>query len=770
MEFRILGPLDVVDGARRLEVRGPKVRALLAALVVHAGAVLSKDRLLEILWGPEPPEGAPATLLSHLSHLRNALEPGRAPRAPSRLVVTRDPGYALLAAPEQVDAVRFERLAKEGRQIFDAGRPDAGAELLGEALALWRGDPLAEFTFEPFAQAEIARLTELRLRIVEDRFDADLALGRHHEAVGRLETLVGEHPLRERIWGQLMLALYRCGRQAEALRSFGRLRQVLAEQLGIDPSHDLVRLEEAILLQKPELDWARPPAPPARARLWGWSDPAAQASRDEVASPDPLAAGLEAFTRRVWPQAFELLRSADQTAGLTPELLEYLAEAAFWAGRPHDCIEACKRMHNAYLEAGNGRRAAFAALLVSLQHAARLRLSVAAGWFGMAHQLLDGEPDCVEKGYLAWTTTTVLIVMSRGGDAASALEAAQKTHAAAISFGDPDLEAVGLTYQGYVLVRQGELVEGRNRLDHAMAKAAAGQLRPLAAATVICRTLSTCVDLCDYRRATEWLDTIEDLALPAGLAGFPGDCRIHHAQVLLSRGAWSQAEMDARCACSEMDDFVREHAGLAFACLGEINRRRGNVEGAAEAFERANDLGNSAQPGMALLLLERGDAWAATSSIRHALAEEPWDLLTRARLLPAQVEIAVAARDWDSARAAASELSAIAAHFGTSGLLAAAEQAEGAVLVAEDAPGPAVAMLRRSCQRWTEIGATYDAARARCRLGAALCADGNPAAAALEFHAARRTFQLLGAGPDTQKAADGASSASINGGSGSRPG
>ena len=195
------------------------MRLLLAALIVHAGEIVSKDRLLEVLWGPQPPEGAGPTLQSHLSHLRRALEPDRARRQDGGVVITHDPGYVLSVDPDDIDAVRFERLAGEGRRALAAGDPEAAAERLSRILALWRGEPLVEFTFEPFAQTEIARLTELRLRALEDRVEADLALGRHQDVAAELASLVLDHPLRERLWGQLILALYRSGRQAEALRT-----------------------------------------------------------------------------------------------------------------------------------------------------------------------------------------------------------------------------------------------------------------------------------------------------------------------------------------------------------------------------------------------------------------------------------------------------------------------------------------------------------------------------------------------------------------------
>ena len=193
-----------------------KARLLLAALVVHANQVVSTDRLFEFLWHGQPPDSAANTLQTYVSHLRRSLEPGRRPRQPSRLVITREPGYLLAVDQDEIDAVQFERLVGQARPVLGSA-PERAAALLHAAESLWRGEPLADFSFEPFAQAEITQLTELRLTALEDRIDAELALGRHAALCGELARLVGEHPLRERLSGQLMVALYRCGRQAEAL-------------------------------------------------------------------------------------------------------------------------------------------------------------------------------------------------------------------------------------------------------------------------------------------------------------------------------------------------------------------------------------------------------------------------------------------------------------------------------------------------------------------------------------------------------------------------
>jgi DNA-binding SARP family transcriptional activator len=256
VQFRILGPLEVLDDqGRPLALGGPKQRALLAVLLLDAGAVVSAERLVDELWGDAPPGSARSVLQVYVANLRKVLEPARARRAAGWVLRTRSPGYLVAVGPDDLDLGRFERLAEQGRAALAAGDAEKAAGLLRGALELWRGPALADVALEASGQAEVTRLEERRLAAVEDRIQAELALGRHHELTGELEALVAAHPLRERLHGQLLLALYRSGRQAEALAAYRRTRQVLAEELGIDPGRPLQELERAILAQDPGLDW-----------------------------------------------------------------------------------------------------------------------------------------------------------------------------------------------------------------------------------------------------------------------------------------------------------------------------------------------------------------------------------------------------------------------------------------------------------------------------------------------------------------------------------
>ena len=250
----MLGPLEVLERESAVPVGGLKQRTLLAILLLHANEAVSEEALIDALWHGERPETAHNTLQAHVSRLRRALGRSR--------IDSQAPGYLLHLEPMELDVQRFERLASEGRRALADGDSSAAAVKLREALALWRGAPLAEFTDESFAQPEIRRLQEEKLATIEDRLEADLADGRHADLVGELERLIADHPYRERLRGQLMLALYRCGRQAEALELYRSTRSALVGQLGIEPSPALQRLETAILLQDPALELAaEPPVP-----------------------------------------------------------------------------------------------------------------------------------------------------------------------------------------------------------------------------------------------------------------------------------------------------------------------------------------------------------------------------------------------------------------------------------------------------------------------------------------------------------------------------
>jgi YVTN family beta-propeller protein len=246
VEFRILGPLEVEDDGRVLPLGGAKQRALLALLLLHANEVVSRDRLIDDIWGERAPETAATALQGYVSGLRKAVGVER--------ILTRAPGYLLQVDSNEVDLARFEQMARAGRDALASGDAERASAMLAEALALWHGLPLADLDATAFAYAERLRLEELRVSAIEERIEAELTLGRHAALVVELEALVAEHPLREKLRGQLMLALYRCGRQAEALQVYQEARRLLVGDLGLEPGTALRSLEQAILNHDPALE------------------------------------------------------------------------------------------------------------------------------------------------------------------------------------------------------------------------------------------------------------------------------------------------------------------------------------------------------------------------------------------------------------------------------------------------------------------------------------------------------------------------------------
>jgi DNA-binding SARP family transcriptional activator len=317
-EFRILGPIEVLDAGRPLPLGGPLQRALLALLLTRANEVVSTDRLVYELWGESPPRTAANALQYHVSQLR------KMPLL-SEAIVTREPGYLIRIAPDELDLLRFEQLVSEAREAA----PDRAAALLREAGALWRGPPLADVDHDA-VRAEIRRLEELRLEALERRLEADLALGGGPELVAELETLVREHPLRERLRACLMRALYSSGRQAEALDAYRQTRALLVDELGIEPSPELQELEQAILRQDPTLAGARRPGALRRRAIMVVADDESGGRLDDlvaVAAPLARGSGRELILARLLATGGDLGAINADLAGRRTALAERGVEA-----------------------------------------------------------------------------------------------------------------------------------------------------------------------------------------------------------------------------------------------------------------------------------------------------------------------------------------------------------------------------------------------------------------------------------------------------------
>ena len=465
---------------------------------------------------------------------------------------------------------------------------------------------------------------------------------------------------------------------------------------------------------------------------------------------DSLASARDAFQRQEWVRGFELFKQAEVVDQLDAEDLESMAEAAWWAARHNDAIEAYQRAYTAYLKTDKRTRAAYVALTLAREHGAKLATSVSAGWFNRAKRLLEGEPEVPEHGFL-YARQTVLALNSGNFDDAAQL--ARRTIDVGIRTGDPNLQAMGSVYLGAALVQRGEVAEGLSLLDDAAVAAVSGELGLYATGVVYCNTIATCCEVADFRRASDWTDAARLWTEShPGQPLIPGDCRVHQAEVLALRGSWAEAEESARRGAEELGAFNRTyHVGEALYQIGAIRLRMGDHSAARDAFGQASEFGRDPQPGLSQLALAEGRIDASVASIRRALEEEPTDRLARGRLLPAFVEISLKSRDLDGARQAADELASIAATYGAPTLRAAADVARGRVLLAAGDTKAAARSLRAAVTEWQQIEAPYEGAQARSLLAQAIAQQGDHEGAALELAAARAVFEKLGASQDMSR-------------------
>lgn len=385
-------------------------------------------------------------------------------------------------------------------------------------------------------------------------------------------------------------------------------------------------------------------------------------------------------------QAFEALATLDAAGTLSAEDLEALGEAAWWVGRLQESIGARERAVAAYVAAGQPRAAALVALRLFYTSSVRGDGAVATGWLRRATRLLDAEPEGIEHGQL-WLAEAR--VARARGDADAELDYARRAIALGHEFGDPDLVALGQYVEGRLLVRQGQVDDGMATLDEAMLAAAQGELGPMATGQVYCNVIAACQELGDLRRAGEWTEALRGWCERQPSSVFPGLCRVHRAEVMRLRGAWSEAEDEAHRASEELLETMPAFASEALYQLGEVRRQRGELNGAELVFRRASDLGREPLPGLALVRSAQGKPDVASAAVRRALAQES-NRLARAKLLAAQTEIEVATGDLRTATAAAHELDAIALAYGSSALQAAAAYA------ASGSSSPAIRFRPRS--------------------------------------------------------------------------
>ena len=474
------------------------------------------------------------------------------------------------------------------------------------------------------------------------------------------------------------------------------------------------------------------------------------ASTAATPDADPLEAARAAIARKAWPEAYELLTAADATGSLGAQDLEALALASFYAGQPEREDDAKERAFRAWLDEGDEVRAAY----VAISHGRNLgrlgKYSLAAGWVRRAERLLPEDGETYAHGYL-------LLVRSEAaafqGDTEAALALAERAVEIAGRASDADLRAWSLAHIGEMKIAKGDTMSGIEMLEEASVAAVNGELSPFTSGVTACRMISACRDLSDYRRASEWIEATERYCQRESVAGFPGVCRVHRAEVAAVAGAWEQAETDLVQATVELERYraVAPQAG-GFYALGEIRRLRGDIEGAEAALREAHARGHTPHPALALIRLGEGKVKAAVAAIEAALEEGSSSRWSRAHLLPAQVEILVAAGDVAGARAAADELAAVVSDYPSPAMEADRRLAAGRVLLAEGDPGAAAKELRAAIRSWQEVGAPYGVARARALLAMALRGLEDDDGAFLELRAAAEEFRRLGAMADATAA------------------
>jgi class 3 adenylate cyclase len=462
-----------------------------------------------------------------------------------------------------------------------------------------------------------------------------------------------------------------------------------------------------------------------------------------VATPDPLHAGREALARHAWPQAFELLSAADRHGDLTAADLESLAMAAFFAARADVELDVKERAFKAHEAEGNSLRAAFLAVDIARNYGFQGKASIASAWKRRAERLIDPNGDTYVHGYLALVGSETA---AASGDLDAALALAERAVSIGSATADPDLRAYSQTNLGALKIASGDTTGGFALMEEASIAAVNGELSPFTSGVTACRMIGACRDLTDYRRATEWIEATEKYCDRNSLEGFPGVCRIHRAEVAAVSGAWERAEVELERATAELTAYnATPPQADGFYAIGDIRRLRGDFAGAEAALRDAHARGRTPQPALALIRLAQGNVKAAAKAIDTAVAEQTWDRWARARLLPAQAEIAIAAGDVAGARTAVDELRSIVMGYPSPALEAGCRVAIGRVLLAEGDPASAAAELRTAIKGWRDVGAPYEVARARAMLSRALRALDDEDNADLELEAALEEFRRLGA-------------------------
>ncbi len=470
-------------------------------------------------------------------------------------------------------------------------------------------------------------------------------------------------------------------------------------------------------------------------------------------SSDVLEHARRAFGEHRWDEARTGFTRAREQADLGADDVAALAECAWWQGDIEACLATYEEAYRLYVhgEQPATRQAAKLAMEVAYFWLLRGEAAIASGWIGRARRLLEDEPECSEKAYLRWLEVDEAL---GNADFDAAIRIARAVADAGQRYDDATLTALGLVGEGIATVKRGDVARGLTVLDEAMLPVVAGEVDPGYAGNIYCQLMSICHELADYERAQEWTD-----ATARWCEGFPnavmflGICRVHRAQLMDVKGDWEEAEAEALRLCDELASMNIDAVAEGHYELGEVRRQRGDLDCAEKAYERARAMGRDPQPGLARLRLAQGRTDSAAEGIATALSTTD-DPLVRARLCAAQVEVALAAADLPTAKLAAEEVTAAARRYGSSGLVAAADQARGAVALAAGDHESALTHLQDACRTWRAVGAPHRTAQVRMLLARTYQALGNDETATVELDAAEAEFERLGASLDLERVAE----------------
>jgi ATP/maltotriose-dependent transcriptional regulator MalT len=468
-----------------------------------------------------------------------------------------------------------------------------------------------------------------------------------------------------------------------------------------------------------------------------------------MSESNTLKRGQKAYRQRAWGDAYAFLSSADGRLSLDAEDLELLAQAAYLVGKEADCTDTWARAHQKFLDQGHIKRAACSAFWLGMVLFNQGEHAQGSGWMARAGRLIEEYPrECEESGFLLIPQGLQYL---RKGDGETARELFQQAAEIGKRFNNADLVTLGRLGQGQALIHQQNITQGTTLFDEVMVAVISDELSPIVAGIVYCAVIDSCQKIYDLQRAQEWTEALSRWCeAQPDLIPYRGQCLVRRAEIMQIHGDWPNAMAEIQRACQLSNSSSPPAPGEAYYMQAELYRLQGKFSEAEEAYQQASKWGRNPQPGLAMLRLAQGQVDAAKTAIRHAADEAP-NWMARSKILPAAVEIMLAANELQSAEESAGELDSIADTFGALFLRALALQAQGRVMLVNAKPGSALKKLRQSWTLLKKMEASYESARTQLLVGLACRKLGDESTAVMELGAARRVFQQLGAEPDVAR-------------------